>query len=248
MNSVPSLYIGTNATALATVQVNYPVCNARQVLIPIPAGALPGAGSYGPDAEPSMVVANNDTGEEWDMFKVTPPFVAPRVSGPVCPATSNWAATVVAYNSPGWTGSGTGSAYRGSGTLAGTGTIRTRDTKMPAGSTWDHAIAVAYPHTRNTYVPPARGSDGPYSDAASIPMGSRIQLDPSFNVETSGLPEWQKQICRTLQVYGMIVIDTGSALVNEGLASAHAGGYSFPWEPGWAVLPPSVLSRLRVLR
>lgn len=247
-NSVPSVYVATNATALATVQVNYPTCNARQVRVPIPAGALPGAGSYGADAESTMAVANNDTGEEWDLFKLTAPFAAPKSSGPVCPATSNWAATVVAYNSPGWTGTGTGSAFRGSGTLAGAGTIRVRDTKMPAGSTWDHAIAVSYPHTRNTYVAPARTTDGPYSDAASIPMGSRIQLDPSFNVETSGLPEWQKQICRTLQVHGMIVIDTGSALINEGLASTRAAGYTWPWEPGWAVLPASVLTHLRVLR
>jgi hypothetical protein len=195
-----------------------------------------------------MVVVNRDTGEEWDLFKVTLPNATPLSSGPVCPATSNWAATVVAYNSPGWTGSGTGSAYRGSGTLAGAGTIRPRDTKMPAGSTWDHAIAVAYPHTRNTYVAPARSSDGQYSDAASIPMGSRIQLDPAFNVEASGLPEWQKQICRTLQRYGMIVVDSGSSFINEGLASVRASGYTWPWEPGWAYLPASVLTHLRVLR
>jgi len=119
---------------------------------------------------------------------------------------------------------------------------------MPAGSTWDHALAMSYPHTRNTFVAPATSTDGPFSDAASIPMGSRIQLDPSFDVNGSGLPEWQKQLCRTLQVYGVIVVDTGSALLNEGLASVRASGYTWPWEPGWAVLPPSVVSHLRVLR
>lgn len=248
VNSVPSLYTGSNTTPLVTVQVNYPTCNARQVRVPIPSGAKPGAGTYATDAEPTMVVANRDTGEEWDLFKVTPPSTTPLSSGPVCPATANWAATVVGYNSPGWTGTGTGSAYRGSGTLAGAGTIRPRDTKMPAGSTWDHAIAVAYPHTRNTYVAPAKSSDGQYSDSASIPMGTRIQLDPTFNVETSGLPEWQKQICRTLQTYGMIVVDSGSAFINEGLASVRASGYTWPWEPGWAYLPSSVLTHLRVLR
>jgi hypothetical protein len=248
-NSVPSLYAATNSTPLVTVQVNYPTCNARQVRIPIPVGAKPGAGSYATDAEPTMAIAQGDTGEEWDLFKVTPPLVTPRSSGPVCAATANWAATAVAYNSPGWTGSGTGSATRGSGTLAGAGDIRPRDTKMPAGSTWDHAIAVAYPHTRNTYVAPARSTDGPYSDAASIPMGSRIQLDPSFNVETSGLPEWQKQLCRTAQRYGFIVVDTGAAVLNEGLASVRAAGYTWPWEStGWANLPASVLSHMRVLK
>lgn len=248
-NSVASLSIASNATAPVTVQVNYPSCNARQVRVPIPSGALPGAGSFGSDSERSMIVAQADTGEEWDLFKLTPPNVTPMSSGPTCPATSNWAATVVAYNNPGWTGGGIGATYRGSGLLAGGGLIRPRDTRLPTGSTWDHAIAVAYPHTRNTYVSPATTSDGRYTDAASIPMGSRIQLDPAFDVESSGLPEWQKQLCRTAQRYGMIVVDTGAATLNEGLASVRAAGYTWPWEAtGWANLPASVLSHMRVLR
>jgi hypothetical protein len=241
------MFIATNSTPMVTVQVNYPTCNARQVRVPIPAGATPGGGSS-TDAEQEMIVAQGDTGEEWDLWKLTPPFVTPMVSGPVCPATSYWAATVIGYNSPGWTGSGIGPSYRGSGIVAGAGMIRPRDTKMPAGSTWDHALTISYPHTRNTFVAPATKTDGRYSDAASIPMGSRIQLDPSFNVETSGLPEWQKQICRTLQKYGAYVVDTGAAFQNEGLVSVRAAGYTWPWEPGWANLPATVLAHLRVLR
>ncbi len=249
VNSVPSIFIATNATPRATVQVNYPACNARQVQVPIPSGAVPGAGAYGPDFEPSMVVANADTGEEWDLWGLTPPGATPsNPYGLNCPATGNWATLNSAYNSPGWTGSGTGPpATRGSGTLAGAGTIRVRDTQTATGGTWDHAIAIAYPHTRYTAVWPAIWSDGRYSDAASIPMGSRIQLDPSFDVANSGLPEWQKQMCRTLQKYGMIVVDTGQAMITEGLASVRAAGYTWPWEPSWTPLPASVVSHLRVL-
>ena len=250
LNSVPSIFIATNATPWVTVQVNYPVCNARQIEAPIPSGALPGAGAHGQDFEPSMVVARADTGEEWDFWGLTPPGAPPsNPYGLNCSATGNWATLSSAYNSPGWTGSGIGPpATRGSGTLAGAGTIRVRDAQTPAGGTWDHAIAVAYPHTRNSAVWPAIWSDGRYTDAASIPMGSRIQLDPNFDVENSGLPEWQKQMCRTLQRYGMIVVETGNAMINEGLASVRAAGFTWPWEPGWARLPASVLSRMRVLR
>jgi uncharacterized membrane-anchored protein YitT (DUF2179 family) len=123
------MYIATNATPKLRVVVNYPVCDARPsdptTMVPIPAGALPGAGGLlGTNGlEASMVVVNSDTGEEWDLFKVSPPFATPLVSGPVCPATPNWAVTVLAYNSPGWTGSGLGYSYRASGTLGGTGVI-----------------------------------------------------------------------------------------------------------------------------
>ncbi len=79
-------------------------------------------------------------------------------------------------------------------------------------------------------------------------MGARLQLDPTFNVETSGLPEWQKQLCRTLQKYGIVVVDTGSALMNEGLYSVRFyGNYTWPWEPSWGSLPASVVGRLRVV-
>jgi hypothetical protein len=116
---------------------------------------------------------------------------------------------------------------------------------MAAGWTWDHVLVMGYPHTRNTFVFPAGSSDGPFTDSASLPMGSRIQLDPAFDVNGSSMPEWQKQLCRTLQKYGVVVVDTGSALMNEGLYSVRP--YVWPWEPGWSAWPASVVARFRVL-
>jgi len=245
--SVPSVWTATRTTPLVTVQINYPSCNARQVRAPIPPGAIASAPL---DPEPSMAVMVPRGGVEWDFFKLTPPGATPLSSGPVCPATGNWAATVAARAKPGWTGSGSLSgAPRASGTLLGSGLIRPRDTRAPVGATWDHALAFAYPGTlARARVWPALASDGPCTDAAScLPMGARLQLDPSIDCARwpTTTAEWQRQLCRTLQRYGMIVVDTGSGLLVQNPVSV--GSYAYPWAPGWAALPADLAPHLRVI-
>jgi hypothetical protein len=64
------------------------------------------------------------------------------------------------------------------------------------------------------FVAPARGGDG--RQAYGIPAGGRIQLDPSLNIANwpsiNAKPEpWRsalKKICRTLQQYGIIQVDS----------------------------------------
>jgi hypothetical protein len=197
-----------------------------------------------------MTVMVSDTGVEWDFFKLTKPGVTPLSSGPVCPATNNWAATVVARVDPGWTGSGTfRGSPRASGTLYGSGLIRPRDTRKPPGSTWDHAVALAYRGTlAGTYAWPAIRTDGTCTDSsACIPEGARLQLDPSIDCGTraSLTAKWQRQLCRTLQRYGLIVVDTGSALLAQNPLSL--GSYIYPWAPGWGTLPVDLATHLRVI-
>jgi hypothetical protein len=244
MVSVPTVWVAASSTPLSTVQVNYPTCDARRVRAPIPPEAVP----EGPP-EGGMVVMVRDTGVEWNFFKLTQPGVKPMSSGPVCAASGNWAATVVTRAQPGWTGSGTTKASpRGSGTLFGTGLIRPRDTKRTSPSSWDHAVALAYPGTLDdVYARPATHSDGTCKDAdACIPMGARIQLDPAVRcAQWPGLAMWQRQLCRTLQKYGMVLVDTGSALLVQNPRSV--GGYVYPWEPGWATLPPELATHLRII-
>jgi hypothetical protein len=189
---------------------------------------------------------------EWDFYKMTEPGVTPKSSGPICAATSDWAATVAYRHDPGFTGLGTGGGSpRGSGTWMGGGLIRPRDTKMTAGSTWEHALALAYPLTLSSkYVWPATSTDGTCSDANScIPIGARIQMDPAINCAAwpSLVGEWQRQLCRTLQRYGVIVVDTGSGLTTEQLASVRP--YLYPWEgpAGWNALPSDIMPHLRVV-
>lgn len=245
MVSVPAVYYASRATPLVTVQVNFPTCDAREVRAPIPAGAVPD----GPP-EGGMTVMVAKTGVEWDFFKLTRPGVKPLSSGPECHATENWAATVVVKADPGWKGSGTfKAAPRASGTLNGSGLIRPRDTRRPAGATWDHAVALAYPGTlAGTQAWPAVHTDGRCGDPdACIPVGARLQLDPSIDCGSwpTLAAEWQRQLCRTLQRYGLIIVDTGSALLVQNPVSLRS--YVYPWSPGWAALPADLATHLRVL-
>jgi hypothetical protein len=213
----------------------------------MPSGAV---ASIASDPEPMLALMVADTGIEWDFFKLTPPGATPLSSGPVCAATPNWAATVAARASRGWTGSGTmPGAPRGSGTLLGSGMIRPRDTKAPVGATWDHAVALAYPGTlAGAYAWPAVGTDGSCADSNQcVPMGTRLQLDPSVPCATwpTLAAEWQRQLCRTLEKYGMIIVDTGSALVVQNPVSI--GSYVYPWSPTWQTLPPDLAIHLRVI-
>jgi hypothetical protein len=258
--SVPGIWKATDSTPLVTVEVNWPTtCRQSIIQVPIPAGAIPSASG---DPEPTMAIMQSSTGEEWDFWKVTPPGVTPRnSSGPQnCPADSNWQAVAVFHFSPGWTGNGIGTSSRASGTLSGAGTIRPRDTKMPAGSTWEHALAIAYLGTTSVHVAPALSSDGQCTDSnACIPEGARLQLDPSLNCSTwpSLSAEWLRQECRTLQKYGAIVVDSGNGFIAENVVSAQGTnpaadgggtGYQWPWNSGGATsLPADLVPHLRVL-
>jgi hypothetical protein len=222
-SSTPSVAYASATTPTVTVQRNYPTCNAAQFQIPIPAGTKVEQAN-----ESHLVVVGAD-GTEWDMFKVTPPSMTPLSSGPVCAATSNWAATVIGVRGPstGWqSNADTGPSYRGSNTAAGAGTIRQRDLATPNGAAWDHALALAYPTTASgataghpKYVYPATGGDGTTSGTGAMPEGARIQLDPSINCNTwpslASAPAWKKSECKTLQIYGAIVVDTGAGLYME---------------------------------
>src|SRR5204863_7067238 len=123
------------------------------------------------------------------------------------------------------------------------------DAKAPPGSTWDHAVALAYPGTlAGAHAWPALSSDGRCADASScLPMGARVQLDPSINCSKwPGVSsEWQKQLCRTIQRYGMIVIDTGAALEAQNPVST--GGYAYPWASDLRQLPADLAAHLRVI-
>jgi hypothetical protein len=257
--STPSVWIANNSTPLVTVQINFPNgCNSSRVQVPIPAGAV---ASHAGDPEPVMTVMQADTGEEWDFFKVTPPGVSP-VSYNNCPANSLWQAIIAAHHNPGWTGMGSATSTRASGTLLGTGTIRPRDWQMPTGSTWDHALGFAYEGTTAGYVYPAISGSGAAcrNTSSCIPMGARFQLDPSVNCSTwpSLQSEFVRQMCRTLQKYGMIAVDSGSGLVAENSVSAQSTiasadgphtGQTAPWNiyPYIQYLPQDLVAKLRVI-
>jgi hypothetical protein len=78
-------------------------------------------------------------------------------------------------------------------------------------------LALAYPHCRSRYFihPPASTAQGTTNEARpnrGIPMGGRLQLDPSIPVESLPLSRTGKVIARALQEYGVIVCDYSGAI------------------------------------
>jgi hypothetical protein len=104
------------------------------------------------------------------------------------------------------------------------GLIRVEDVK--AGRI-DHALAFGYKNVRtDTFVSPAStalksGPDRP-SNAAGLPFGTRIQLDPSYDIENTKLSPEGKVIARALQEYGAILVDEADGFVLYAEASPAA--------------------------
>jgi hypothetical protein len=90
----------------------------------------------------------------------------------------------------------------------------------------EHALAFAYDHCRTEFfVPPASTSQASKDGAVNwrgIPMGGRIQLDPAWDVEHSGLSRAGKIIARALQEYGAFCCDyaDGNVLYAENSPAA----------------------------
>ena len=72
----------------------------------------------------------------------------------------------------------------------------------------DHAIRVTVPHSRNSYVWPARHAASSSADPALPPMGLRLRLKASVNL--AGLPAQARIVAQAMQRYGVIVADNGS--------------------------------------
>ena len=249
----PAIWVADNATPLVTVQIDYPSCDARTVEVPIPADAIPD-----PSKEGHMAIMQEDSGVEYDFWKAQSPNQPSKYG---CETASTWTAGKVVTTN--WQ-TGSGSLYgsvRGSGTPEGAGTVRPRDTQMPAGSTWDHALAITYRNTCSasmswcSNVAPATSEDGTCTGQATcVPEGARFQLEPSIDCNTwpSLQYEWQKQMCRTFQVYGGIIVDTnegGPGIYDQWYGSLEEG-YIWPWlQPGTSTagLPNDLLSHFRVL-
>lgn len=81
----------------------------------------------------------------------------------------------------------------------------------------DHALVFAYDHCRTgLFIPPASTAQVKMpttENSRGIPMGGRIQLDPAWDVEHSGLSAAGKIIARALQEYGAYCGDYAGANV-----------------------------------
>jgi hypothetical protein len=255
-NDTPAIWYVSPSTPKVPVRIDVPRCNARTVWVPIPRGAIPDSSPEG-----RMVLAQSGTGVEFDLYRAQSPNRPPKSSADYstpCPTVNEWtAADVVTTNWETASGELPGGTW-GSGTADGAGAILPRDTQMAPGATWDHALGAAYRNTCSAAmswcptVAPATREDGTCTDESHcLPEGARLQLDPSVNCSTWPLLTyvWQRQMCRTLQRYGVIIVDTndaGPTIANQWWGSLR--GYVWPWlRYGQLDLPRAVLSHFRVL-
>ena len=252
----PAIWYAHRGTPKVPVRIDSPRCGAATMWVPIPKGARPD-----PSPEGHMVIAQYGTNVEFDFYKAQSPDKPPKSSvyyRTPCPTTGEWTAAKVTETN--WrTGRGELlGGTRGSGTPDGAGTILPRDTEMPAGATWDHALGMAYRNTCSDHmswcpvVAPATQEDGVCTDQAScVPEGARLQLDPTIDCNTwpSLKYTWQRQMCRTLQVYGGIIDDTnegGPTIPDQWHGSLI--GYTWPWiRQGDGNLPRDLVSHFRFL-
>ncbi len=77
----------------------------------------------------------------------------------------------------------------------------------------NHALIFSYDHTKaGGFVYPATESDGTSTEAWAIPEGGLVQLDPTLDLSTLGLNDYETTIARALQEYGMYCADDGGGL------------------------------------
>jgi hypothetical protein len=235
--SSSAVYFADADTPTVTVRVNYPRCSAATFEVPIPRGAKTPSELNPNNREPTMVVMQRRTGIEWSFFKVSAPSETPLSSGgPRCPKNGDWNATIVGKFDPasgagGWLGLANEACCPGSASRIyyPAGLVRPRDVRSRA-PTWGHALSAGYGGVLGAFVYPAKSHPGGIcKDANScVPAGARFQLDPGFDCARTRLlvHRWERQACRTMQVYGMIVKDTPCSWPCHGIGYDTVNSYS----------------------
>ncbi len=76
----------------------------------------------------------------------------------------------------------------------------------------NHPLAFSYEFPKaGGPVAPATDSDGVSTESFALPEGSRIQLDPDFNLNNLNLTDYELTIAKAMQEYGLILVDRGGA-------------------------------------
>lgn len=193
------VYYADASTPLVSVTCTYSpdwgTCPFTQVRIP--ADAQPHTGSDG-----AMVVidtTNNKSYEFWQIQKLS---------------STQWQTSWGGIADDVINGAGDRTSS-GSSVAAGTprlaGLVLEREIAagvIPHALTFSSKFACQGPNFRY----PASKTDGASADANCIPEGTRVQLDPSINVDTiPGITAGEKAVAKALQTYGAHCIDKGGA-------------------------------------
>ncbi|MBY5923316.1 hypothetical protein [Ferrimonas balearica] len=161
------------------------------VLAPLPVGARAAKGS-----DSQIVLWDPVTGDEWGFWQARP-----------LPDGSWVAVNGYRYNTR-WSGvPPRGFISRGAGVPYLIGLVRPWEIQQ---GRIDHAIALGINYPNPMHIHPATKSDGKAFEPHYLPMGARLQLDPTLG--EADFDRWQltpveRVIARALQQYGMILID-----------------------------------------
>lgn len=165
--------------------------------------------------------------------------------------TTSWGA-VMSTDGDGRANSTTGAAV-GAGVSRLAGVVRVNEIRQ---GRIDHALTFSTTNACNAgrYRYPAAQTDGASSRSDCIPEGTRIQLDPTINVDTlPGITPAERAIAKALQTYGAYCVDNGGsnmAFAFE-LPTQEDGTDPYPTAGlGWDYyhMPNIPWARIRVLR
>ncbi|MCW2967185.1 MAG: hypothetical protein JWM71_957 [Solirubrobacteraceae bacterium] len=196
----------------------------RQMRVPIPAGALPAAGT-----DKHLVVWQPSTDTLWELW------LARNQSGVW---HIGWGSRITSVS----TSTGINPAPFGataSGLPLDGGLItkdEIRDLSIP------HALAMALPETAaGRFTWPANRTDGHSLATTAIPQGTEFRLDPALDVSSLGLPPLARAIALAAQRYGIVVRDTAGAVVFFAEDPTNFGGGDYNW--GVSGGPSSLLAK-----
>lgn len=164
----------------------------------IPADARPSAGT---DGAMAVVQPDGMVDEYWQARR----------------AGLGWTASFGAVNA--LSGSGWGGASTGSGASRLAGVVRVAEVRD---GVIDHALVVQSDTVcAGIFRPPALKTDGTSRRSDCLPEGSRLQLDPSIDLDSLGdLTPAERAVGRALQVYGAYVIDQSGAPLSMSFETA----------------------------
>ncbi len=194
---IPVNMVNSAATAASTVTFQWP-SESDRVGYPIPPSPkIEGAGAGG---DRHILMVDQKTCRLWELF------AAAKVNGTwTAGSGATWDLTSNALRPDGWTSADAAGLpiYPG---LA-------RYDEVAAGVI-AHALRFTVPSTRSAHIYPARHDAGDGSSASLPPMGLRVRLKASVNINAYG-PQ-SRVILAALKKYGMILADNGSAYYISG--------------------------------
>jgi hypothetical protein len=161
--------------------------------LPIPLTAAPD-----PSSDGQLAVYDPSGGREWDLWQ------ASNLGG----LWSSAAGAAVSTGGNGIAPAGTAAGDAANFPLLG-GLIRPEEILQ---GHIDHPLVFTMPGVSSAgHVCPATHDDGASSDPNALMEGTRLQLDPSVNVDALPIPVWEKPIARAMQAYGMYLRDGGGS-------------------------------------